>query len=406
MGEYDSMMEHQPNWQRAPGWAKYWVVADRGTAHWYECQPNLYANGWHTILGSNAVAGYFDPSWAQMVWRFSLVERNGKLYKIQVDPEWDKAPAWAQFWHYNRDGAAWWSEKQPTLKGSHWIIEGGGGAIESAGFINAVWAKANFENSLRQRPPATANPEPDWSTAPEWAQYFAINASGKSHWFFSKPIQRKNVWYVVGAENTAEGPLYHVAWAAQHWRESLRQRPVMVEYQPKWEEAPTWARYCTLDAVGRAHWFQQQPEPITNRADDRYWSAKYGQWQYYEDVDAPGQFGLDWTTMVYKRPFPKVGEYDYRKEMADALGQEGIDHLAKIKIAITELQRETEWRDGEIRELRVDLANALAEVARLGGRVKACRPSQPGGTAHSGNTQGSSRREDRRRQDGRTPISL
>jgi len=64
---------------------------------------------------------------------------------------------------------------------------------------------------------------PDWSTAPEWAQYFAIDKDGQMGWFYEKrPIKKvlKNMWYSSGFKK----PLSN-AFDATNWQNSLQKRP-------------------------------------------------------------------------------------------------------------------------------------------------------------------------------------
>ena len=70
--------------------------------------------------------------------------------------------------------------------------------------------------------------EPDWKTAPWWAQWFAIDDDGEGWWWSTKPtsdgmtgcwlVPDSSVWY-----DTQPAGIYPDA--ADDWQNSLRQRP-------------------------------------------------------------------------------------------------------------------------------------------------------------------------------------
>jgi hypothetical protein len=58
--------------------------------------------------------------------------------------------------------------------------------------------------------------KPDWSTAPVWAKFFAIDGSGRAYWHETLPK-----WDVIGGEWNSEGEVARAATA----EESLERRP-------------------------------------------------------------------------------------------------------------------------------------------------------------------------------------
>ena len=70
--------------------------------------------------------------------------------------------------------------------------------------------------------------EPDWKTAPAWAQWFAIDDDGEGWWWSTRPtsdgmtgcwlVPDSSVWY-----DTQPAGVYPDA--ADDWEHSLRQRP-------------------------------------------------------------------------------------------------------------------------------------------------------------------------------------
>ena len=68
-------------------------------------------------------------------------------------------------------------------------------------------------------------PEPDWSRAPDWAQWYAIDANGVRSWYEQKPsLQEVNQYWTTSFGKTMGFDQDSAAFS--RWRETLRQRPV------------------------------------------------------------------------------------------------------------------------------------------------------------------------------------
>ena len=71
--------------------------------------------------------------------------------------------------------------------------------------------------------------EPDWSTAPRWAQWFAIDGNGEAWWYEIEPYvrTRDNMWGMKFSYN--EGwqcePTETYLEAIWDWQNSLKKRP-------------------------------------------------------------------------------------------------------------------------------------------------------------------------------------
>jgi len=66
--------------------------------------------------------------------------------------------------------------------------------------------------------------KPDWSTAPEWAQYWAIDNDGRAYWYEHKPTIEHDdrfVWSVGHIGRYTEALPRNYAG----WKESLEKRP-------------------------------------------------------------------------------------------------------------------------------------------------------------------------------------
>lgn len=62
----------------------------------------------------------------------------------------------------------------------------------------------------------------EWSKAPEWAQWFAIDKSGIAAFFQAKPYLATDTWLWIDCTkyDVIEGILY----AVENWKESLQKR--------------------------------------------------------------------------------------------------------------------------------------------------------------------------------------
>lgn len=65
--------------------------------------------------------------------------------------------------------------------------------------------------------------EPDWSTAPEWAQWFAIDDDSEGYWFSYKPQIIDGTW--GGMVNDDDKAKFEGVFNNKNWQSSLRQRP-------------------------------------------------------------------------------------------------------------------------------------------------------------------------------------
>lgn len=81
--------------------------------------------------------------------------------------------------------------------------------------------RASCTSVLRAAVDAMDWPGPDWSQAPEWAEWWAMDKSGRCNWWSEEP------WMFDGGE-WAGGVVSHQTGSfgyAGDWRDSLRKRP-------------------------------------------------------------------------------------------------------------------------------------------------------------------------------------
>lgn len=63
--------------------------------------------------------------------------------------------------------------------------------------------------------------QPDWSVAPEWANFIVMSKAGTSYWHANEPKASGNGWVGGGLCDLAYMDFYHNG----DWRDSLRKRP-------------------------------------------------------------------------------------------------------------------------------------------------------------------------------------
>lgn len=126
-------------------------------------------------------------------------------------PDWKDAPPWANFLAMNENGKWYWFTKRPTDLSTGWAA---GGPASYAGHTST------WRQTLETRPKI----EPDWNTAPEWANYLVQDRDGDWWWyeFLPLPIEATSEWLptrgnfqkALESEDTNN-----------HWDETLEQRP-------------------------------------------------------------------------------------------------------------------------------------------------------------------------------------
>jgi hypothetical protein len=180
---------------------------------------------------------------------------------VKPGPEnsvWDRAPEWARFWARDPDGAAWFYELKPEWDETYqeWGVAGG-----MAGHDRSL---EHSLASLSERP-AGVEPEPvpeiDWSQAPDWARFAAMDEDGEWYWYGLKPrtCEDADCWFGGGRLD-----YYKETGCWVGWRSSLVERPEpaveeVVEPEIDWERAPDWANWVAMDGDGEWHWYAVKP---------------------------------------------------------------------------------------------------------------------------------------------------
>jgi len=79
--------------------------------------------------------------------------------------------------------------------------------------------------------PASVAPEPDWSKAPKYCCWWAVNEDGSSTWFGPKPSLGSRWWYVRENPthcNVTSHAAGHVDLKGCDWEKTLRCKPGFV----------------------------------------------------------------------------------------------------------------------------------------------------------------------------------
>ena len=86
---------------------------------------------------------------------------------------------------------------------------------------------AALEAEVERLRAASQVPHPDWTKAPEWAQWWAVDARGISWWYQHQPAPVETEWYVAQsylAQSQAGERIY--LQLGIDWRTTLQQRPL------------------------------------------------------------------------------------------------------------------------------------------------------------------------------------
>ena len=81
----------------------------------------------------------------------------------------------------------------------------------------------NFQQPVVAQPEAPAIVGPDWSKAPGWAQWWAVDENGSAWWYAVEPRKGECTWFVDDCDDTVFADF--VDLDGGHWYRSLTKRP-------------------------------------------------------------------------------------------------------------------------------------------------------------------------------------
>lgn len=144
-----------------------------------------------------------------------------------VPPEldWNQAPDWAQWYAVDQCGDAFWFRSQPNAEVHSWLTHGDA-RYANAGYLTGMVDRPSWRTMRYQRPqnPAYVPPELDWSTAPYWAQWYAVDRNGYAYWYAEQPHASSGEWATMNSEVGGAGRLMSMR-GRPSWRTMIYRRP-------------------------------------------------------------------------------------------------------------------------------------------------------------------------------------
>lgn len=161
------------------------------------------------------------------------------------------------------------------------------------------------------------NFKPNWSNAPSWANWAAVDGSGELYFFSDKPVHSV---YAINSWNNAPSSKYKYGYKAfsgiQNWQDMLFEKPSSGtaaepgSNKPDWADAPSWAMWLACDGLGDVHerqwwWFEKEPKMIVTGPHKNAWKNTGGHAENSDKV-APEDWANDnWTESLLQRPQPE-----------------------------------------------------------------------------------------------------
>lgn len=65
---------------------------------------------------------------------------------------------------------------------------------------------------------------PDWSTAPQWAQWWGVDSCGCAWWYEAEPKEPQPLWRIFPDYTIRFTPEQQIALATFDWQATLQQR--------------------------------------------------------------------------------------------------------------------------------------------------------------------------------------
>lgn len=225
-------VKYDPTWNNAPEKARWHAIDLDGTGWYYENRPTRGISGWYAkadagSLWRNADC-YLGHNFAD--WHLSLTERpiDHPLYV----PDWKDAPDKAQWHAIDSDGRGWWYLYEPVMGTHAWYDEQGDKETALTmwrdGHCSFDRSYAAWKQSLTKRPdsqPTAQEYVPDWSTAPEKAEFHAIDKDGRGWWYQDEPLALRAGWHWSGNTEIWRNLDCNMQYGLDGWERSLTKRP-------------------------------------------------------------------------------------------------------------------------------------------------------------------------------------
>ena len=147
--------------------------------------------------------------------RLAAIEvETARLRKvIEAPDEPDPRRAWIGKWGFYSD-----DDPECPDDGAMGRLEGIDPGYEHGDFLIYGGNWRYFRPATPEELGVTAAIEPDWSEAPDWAQYWAMDADGFQWWYAEKPSRLATCW-------NGGGRVARLPERVLGWRNTLRERP-------------------------------------------------------------------------------------------------------------------------------------------------------------------------------------
>lgn len=198
----------EPNWEEIPDKYK-WVTVDKDglVVAWKE-KPSPRTYFWNNQFSSGSCTVYpkVDTEISSKHWKEMIYQRP------QFKPDWGKAPEWAKRLLIDDDGIAWWSDGKSDY-------------LDDGCWTSKRWAEAGIIKNAPKNCYERPQDEIDWSMAPKWANWIAIDKSIGVFAYEGEPYSKFTAWFADGRITELEKGVFSKEYLETPWRDSLRERP-------------------------------------------------------------------------------------------------------------------------------------------------------------------------------------
>lgn len=95
-------------------------------------------------------------------------------------------------------------------------------ATEAWNLADAMWVENNERENSDNQDLSQEECQPNWSQAPSWAKWWAMDEDGECFYFENKPKITSVTWIPFNARIIDKAPIFGYAG---NWKDSLRERP-------------------------------------------------------------------------------------------------------------------------------------------------------------------------------------
>lgn len=328
----------KPSWSDAPAWAE-WLACDfSGRWYWFEIEPHIDPdyheesddNDSNSMVWINHQGTEFDyahaiadEDWAADNWKETLEQRPSKQIEINQPDKHKRVTLFIEFEdsvNHDDELAAGIADAFQEYADGLEVALGTRPirtriAVGTTKLAEVYWDfgyKVKLVDlskiDAEQKKTETASNKPAWSSAPAWANWLACDRSGMWVWYKNKPeiSHSGNMWNVyVGDPSMCKAGDSLLAWALDHWTESLEQRPDKtsdeIAVKPDWSDAPIFYNFLAQDYDGTWWWYAEKPH-FNNSS--KKWAISSNEKAVYSKVVSERH--IDYDTYIEQRPIKEA----------------------------------------------------------------------------------------------------